>query len=129
MLRRSSIFLMLVAAFALVAGSSAFAQTKRHTRRMRAVAAKQAGGSGLGFGVSESLSGTIQMVVADQRLVVVSGPNGVPYDLVVTPKTVIMVGDKRGTLESLTDMAGKSVSVGFVPQRDGNFATSIEVTG
>ena len=133
MIRRHSNVLMLVASLALVAGSSAFAQTSRHSRRARrATAVKPSSSeqmSGLGFGVSESLSGTVQMVVTDQNLLVVQGPSGVPYDLKVTPKTVILIGDKRGTLDALSGLVGKSVAVGFTPQRDGNIATSVEVTG
>lgn len=134
MIRRHALnVLILTATLALVAGSSAFAQTKKHPRPARtAPAAKEMSSqqmSNQGFGVPESMSGTIQMVVADQNLLVVSGPNGVPYDLKITPKTVIVVGDKAGTLETLSGLIGKQVSVGFVPQRDGNFATRVEVSG
>lgn len=136
MIRRHSLsFLVALTALLLFAGSFAFAQTKKQPRRARTAAAgaqtraKAQKASNLGFGVPESMSGTIQMVVADQNLLIVSGPNKVPYDLKVTPKTVIVVGDKRGTLESLSGLVGKSVSVGFVPQRDGNFATRVEVAG
>jgi hypothetical protein len=134
MIRRHGLnVLILTATLALIAGSSAFAQTKKLPRPARtAPAAKEMSSqqmSNLGFGVPESMSGTIQMVVADQNLLVVSGPNGVPYDLKITPKTVIVVGDKAGTLETLSGQVGKQVSVGFVPQRDGNFATRVEVSG
>lgn len=139
--RNSTLFLTLVAALGLVFASGAYAQTKKKTRHARraappaAAAPAAASGAaseesvGSGFGVSESLAGTIEMVVPEQRLLVVTGPNGVPYDLIVGPKTVIVVGDKAGTLESLTAHVGMPVSVGFVPQRDGNHATRIEVTG
>jgi hypothetical protein len=134
MVRRQSLnVLIALAALALVAGSSAFAQPGRNAPRASATSmaaqpmAAQA--SNQGFGVAESLSGKIQMVVVDQDLLVVTGPNGVPYDLKVTPKTVIVIGDKRGTLASLANSVGKAVSVGFVPRRDGNYATRIEVTG
>lgn len=125
-------FLIALAAFALLASSSALAQSRRYPIRAHVIpmvtrtSAQQ--GSGMGFGIPESLSGTIQMVVVDQNLVVVNGPNGVPYDLIVTPKTVIVIGNRRGTLESLSNMIGKPVSVGFVPQRKGNYATRIEVS-
>lgn len=126
--------LALTAALALMAGSSGFAQTRNHPRPARpATAAEHSISSqemaNQGFGVPESLSGTVQMVVADQNLLVVSGPNGVPYDLKITPKTVIVVGDKAGTIETLSGAIGKQVSVGFVPRRDGNYATRIEVAG
>lgn len=125
--------LIALAAFALFAGPSAFAQTGQLSRRAQtrpmATQAKSGQGSNMGFGIPESLSGKIQMVVVDQNLVVVDGPNNVPYDLIVTPKTVIMIGSQRGTLESLSSRVGETVSVGFVPQRKGNYATRIEVTG
>jgi hypothetical protein len=128
----SKIFI-LVAALALVVGSSALAQTKKHPSRARTIPAAQEASSqqvtNSGFGVAESMSGTIQMVVADENLLVVKGPNDVPYDLKITPKTVIVVGEKAGTLETLSGQIGKQVSVGFVPQRDGNFATRVEVAG
>lgn len=126
--------LVLTAALALMAGSSAFAQTREHPRpaRMAAAAGQSTSSQQManqGFGVPESLSGTVQMVVADQNLLVVSGPNGVPYDFKITPKTVIVVGDKAGTIETLSGAVGSRISVGFVPRRDGNFATRIEVAG
>ena len=135
MIRRNSLrVLILAAALALMAGSSAFAQTGKRARPAQtAMAAEQATSSqqvaNQGFGVPESLSGTIQMVVADQNLLVVNGPNGVPYDLKITPKTVIVVGNKAGTIETLAGAIGKQVSVGFVPRREGNFATRVEVAG
>ncbi|HVB98265.1 MAG TPA: hypothetical protein VNJ12_02885 [Candidatus Dormibacteraeota bacterium] len=84
--------------------------------------------AGLGFGVPESLSGTVQMVVAGQNLLVITGSGGVPYDVKVTPKTLVVINEKRGTIQSLADQAGKSVTVAFVPQRDGDMATRVEVT-
>lgn len=131
-------FLIALTALAFLTGSAALAQTKkrpRHARTAPSAAQKapepapgSASSAGLGFGAAESLSGTIQMVVPDQNLLVVNGPNGVPYDLKVSPKTVIVVGDKAGTLTALSGLTGKAVSVGFVPQRDGDMATRIEVS-
>jgi hypothetical protein len=124
---------VLVAAFALACGSG-YAQTKQHAHENHATAAASAAAeaqqtAGTGFGVTESLTGTLQMVVADQDVIVVTGPNNVPYDLKITPKTVIVVGEKRGTIETLSNEVGKPVSVGFVPQRDGNYANRLEVAG
>jgi hypothetical protein len=128
--RNAPVALMLAAALALAFGPSALAQTKKMgSSAKKAQASKTEQMANMGFGVAESLSGKILMVVPEQNLVVISGPNDVPYDLVVSPKTVIVVGDKRGTLASLAGQIGKQVSVGFVPQRDGNHATRIEVTG
>jgi len=130
MRRNPSLALLLAAALGLVAVSTTFAQTKKKpSRAATAKTSKAEQMANLGFGVTESLSGKILMVMADQNLLVVSGPNNVPYDLKVSAKTVIVVGEKRGTISSLADQVGKPVSVGFVPQRDGNHATRIEVIG
>ncbi|HVC00002.1 MAG TPA: hypothetical protein VNJ12_11815 [Candidatus Dormibacteraeota bacterium] len=130
MIRRYSFrALILTVALALTAGSSLFAQTKKPARRPRpAKAAATTQMAGLGFGTPESLSGTVQVVAADQNLLVVKGPNGVPYDLKVTPKTLVVVNEKRGTIESLATQVGKAVTVAFVPQREGDFATRVEIT-
>lgn len=130
MIRRYSFrVLILVVGLAFAAGSSAFAQSNTQSRRAHpAKASKTKQTAGLGFGTPESLSGTVQMVVAGQNLLVVKGPNGVPYDLKVTPKTLVVVNEKRGTIESLSDQIGKAVTIAFVPQRDGDFATRVEVS-
>ncbi|HEV2389062.1 MAG TPA: hypothetical protein VGS20_17615 [Candidatus Acidoferrales bacterium] len=137
---------VLALAAALASGAAASTQAKKHARRHAAAAAAAPAAAaspavapapaeaasqaaGAGFGVAESITGKIQMVVADQSLVVVTGPNDVPYDLKITPKTVIVVGEKRGTIESLASQVGKTASVGFVPQRDGNYAERVEITG
>ena len=125
--------LIFAAALAFLAGPSAFAQAKKQARRASGASPTKPASADrmadLGFGIAESLSGSVQMVVADQNLVVISGPNGVPYDLKITPKTVIVVGDHSATLETLAGQIGKPVSAGFVPQRNGNFATRIEISG
>ncbi len=130
MIRRHALNVLIgLAAFTLLAGSPALAQTRKQLPRVRPTPAAMQAGSGknLGFGVPETLAGKIQMVVPDKNLLVVSGPDDVPYDLTVTPKTLIVVGDRRATLDQLSGYVGKQVSVGFVPRRDGNYATRIEV--
>lgn len=132
MIHRNSFYALISATLlALVAGPAAHAQAKKHAYRPRPAAAKAAGAAEAtsnGFGVAESLSGTIQMVAADQNLVVVDGPNQVPYDMTVTPKTLVVVNEKRGTIQSLADQIGKPVTVAFVPERNGDMATRVEVT-
>lgn len=131
MIRRRALNVLIgLAAFAIFASLPAFAQAGKMLPRSRPVPVAMQSGNGqnLGFGIPESLAGNIQMVIPEQKLLVVDGPNGVPYDLKVTPKTVIVVGDRRSTLEGLSAYVGKQVSVGFIPRRKGNFATRIEVT-
>lgn len=122
MIRRYSFYvLILMATLALAASPAAFAQSRN---------GKSGAGSGAanGFGVTESLSGKIQMVVPGQELLVVNGPNNVPYDMKVTPKTLVVVNEKRGTIQSLVNQVGQPVTVAFKPQRDGDIATRVEVT-
>lgn len=135
MIRRYSLYVLISAALvALAAGPAALAQAKKQkpARPARpastAKAAPSSGTTGSGFGVAESLSGTIQMVVADQELLVVNGPNNVPYDLKVTPKTLVVVNEKRGTIQSLANQIGRAVTVAYMPERDGDMAMRVEVT-
>jgi hypothetical protein len=135
MIRRHSFCALIsVVLLALAASPAAFGQAKKQkpARRERpastAKAARSSGTTGSGFGVAESLSGTIQMVVADQNLLVVNGPNNVPYDLEVTPKTLVVVNERRGTIQSLANQIGRAVTVAFVAQRNGDMATRVEVT-
>ncbi len=107
----------------LVAGA-AQAQAQKATRGEPRPAEAAAG-----FGVPETLSGRILMVVPDQNLLIVSGPNDVPYDFKVTPKTQIVSGSSRPTLDELKGHEGRSVVVEFVPERDGNYARRVEVRG
>lgn len=120
-LRYSFRVLILTAALALAASPAAFAQSQNGKRGAGSAAAN-------GFGVTESLSGTVQMVLPDQNLLVVKGPNNVPFDMKVTPKTLVVVNEKRGTIQSLVNQVGQPVTVAFKPQRDGDIATRVEVT-
>jgi hypothetical protein len=76
----------------------------------------------------ETLSGTLQSVVADQKLVVVTAASGVPFNFKVTGATKIKCGGSKGKLADLSGATGKSVSVKFLPEKKaGNIAVSIEV--
>jgi len=75
----------------------------------------------------ETLSGTISTVDAEKKLVVVTGPNGVPYNFTVSGGTKITVGGNKAKLSDL--QTGKQASVSFVPaKKRGNLAKSIEVS-
>ena len=75
----------------------------------------------------ETLSGTISAVDADKHLVVVSGSDGVPYNLTVGKGTKITAGGSKAKLSDL--QTGKQASVTFVAEKKhGNLARSIEVT-
>ncbi|MBZ5619168.1 MAG: hypothetical protein LAQ69_10675 [Acidobacteriia bacterium] len=77
----------------------------------------------------ETISGKITLVNPDQKLVVVEPPSGVPFDMVVTAKTLIKSGDQVVTLNDLTQDVNKTVSVRFTPERRGDVAKSIQIGG
>ncbi len=77
----------------------------------------------------ETLAGKIMMVDPAQRLVVVKGPDGVPFDMVVTPATRIESGNQRLALKDLNQDQQKNVSVRFIPARAGDIARTIQITG
>ncbi|HTQ53262.1 MAG TPA: hypothetical protein VMI94_02315 [Bryobacteraceae bacterium] len=77
---------------------------------------------------AETLSGKIMMVKPAQDLAVVKGPDGVPFDMIVTHRTRIEAGNQKLTLADLQADTSRNVSVRFVPQRRGDVARSIQVT-
>lgn len=77
----------------------------------------------------ESLSGKIMMVNPAQKLVVIQTPDRVPFDMEVTPKTRIEAGDRSVALKDLMQDVNKPVAVQFVPERRGDVARSIRISG
>jgi hypothetical protein len=109
-----------------------------------------------GFGRPETITGTMVMVVPEQNLVVLAvqtrpdqktsivepGPNAgdertvkiihsgaTEFDFRMTASSWIRAGGERLTLTDLAGLAGRQVTVRFVPHRAGNFVESIEVNG
>jgi len=79
---------------------------------------------------AETLTGKIMMVAPDaSHLLVVKGPDGVPFDMVVNHATRITADGQSSTLSQLQADKGKSVTVRFVPEGAGDVAHSIQVTG
>lgn len=78
---------------------------------------------------AEVLSGTIMMVDPSQNLLIVKGPDGVPFDMVVSRRTRIESGNQKLTLDQLQSDKDKTVSVRFIPERSGDVANSIQITG
>jgi hypothetical protein len=76
----------------------------------------------------ETLSGKIAMVDPSQRLLVITN-DGVPFDLVITPRTHIRSGDRTLSLKDLKQYQNGNVSLKFVPERRGDVAESIHVNG
>ncbi len=78
---------------------------------------------------AENLSGTIMMVDPNLNLVVVQGPDKVPFDMHVDRSTRIRMGDKTLTVQDLTQDKNDSVSVRFVPTASGDIARTIQIAG
>lgn len=77
---------------------------------------------------AETISGTISMVVAEKKLVVLKGSGGVSYNFKVTGGTRIKVAGKKAKFAELAEQTNKSATVKFLPLRSGNAAQSIEVS-
>ena len=77
---------------------------------------------------AETLAGTLQMVAADKKIVVVTDASGIPFNFKVTGATRIKVAGKKAKLDELASQTSKSVTVKFLPLRTGNAAQSIEVS-
>ena len=76
----------------------------------------------------ETLSGTLQTVVVDKKLLVVTSSSGVPFDFTVTAATKITVGGKKAKLADLEGATGKSVTVKFLAEKKaGDIAQTVEV--
>jgi ABC-type amino acid transport substrate-binding protein len=76
---------------------------------------------------AETISGTLQMVAADKKIVVLADSAGTPFDFKVTGATRIKVGGKKAKLDDLASETNKAASVKFLPTRSGNVAQSIEI--
>ena len=70
----------------------------------------------------ENLSGTITMADPQKDLVVVKGPDGVPFDMTIKPRTSIRSGNRKVSRKELEQFRDKQVSVRFVPERRGDVA-------
>jgi hypothetical protein len=69
------------------------------------------------------------MVDPSQKRVIVETPDQVTYSLVINAKTRIKSGNQALTLKDLTQDKNKTVSVRFTPERRGDVAKSIQISG
>lgn len=77
----------------------------------------------------ETISGTISMVDATKKIVVLTDSNGVPFDFIVTPRTHIQVNGSKASLSELADQTNKQASVNFIDRmKAGQFARTIDVS-
>jgi hypothetical protein len=75
----------------------------------------------------ETVSGTIMSVDASKDLVIVKGPDNVPYDIKVGRGTRILSGTQPLRLASLAQEVNQRVSVRFTPERSGDMARLIQI--
>ncbi len=78
---------------------------------------------------AQTLSGSIAMVDASKKLLIVKGAAEVTYSFVLTGSTRITAGKERLKAADLSSRVGQKVTVRFVPTRTGNIARSVEVGG
>ncbi|MGA7238933.1 MAG: hypothetical protein WBY44_24840 [Bryobacteraceae bacterium] len=112
------------AALALVLASPSIAADKP-TAKTNQTAMKSSASHGAW--ASQQLSGTLMIVDADKKLVVIQTSDGVPYDLDITRATRIKNGDQTISLRDLNQDINKNVFVKLVPERHGDIATSIHI--
>jgi hypothetical protein len=76
---------------------------------------------------AESLSGKITMVDPDRHLVVVQTADGIPFDMLVTPRTRIESSGQHIGMNGLSDDMNRVVSIRFTPERRGDILQSLSV--
>jgi len=80
------------------------------------------------FAKAETISGTLQTVVADKKIVILTDSAGTPFNFKVTGATRIKVAGKKAKLDDLASQTSKGASVKFLPTRSGNVAQTIEIS-
>ncbi len=76
---------------------------------------------------AQSLTGTIAMVDASKRFLIVKGASEVTCSFLLTASTRIMAGKERLKATDLPSRVGCKVTVRFVPTRTGNIARTLEI--
>jgi len=80
------------------------------------------------FAKAETISGTLQTVVADKKIVILTDSAGTPFNFKVTGATRIKVAGKKAKLDDLASQTSKTAAVKFLPTRSGNVAQTIEIS-
>jgi hypothetical protein len=134
----------------IFAAGVAFARPGAQTNAAGQQAALRAPDAESGFGKPETITGTISVVEPGEGAVMLArrgpteppstelvgnngqvtalqGPGETNYSFRVTSSTIIKVGGQPAKLADLAELQDKQATVRFVPKRDGNFATSLEV--
>lgn len=76
----------------------------------------------------ETLSGTISIIEPGKKSVFVSGPGGVSYKFLVTPRTKIQIGGTTSSFNDLVSQTQKKATVTFLARPKGDIAQSITVS-
>ena len=79
------------------------------------------------FAKAETISGALQMVATDKKIVVLTDSAGTPFNFKVTGATHIKIAGKKAKLDELGSQTNKTASIKFLPTRSGNIAQSIEI--
>lgn len=130
---------MVLSLLALFGGASLFAKSAAQDASQAPAAqpakhahhAKKAGGENLtakyAAGV-QSVSGTLSIVDATQKVIVVTDSDGTPFNFTVGKGAKIEVSGKKGTLDDLSGQTNQQVSVKYRDHLDkGLTAVSVSV--
>src|SRR5574340_97367 len=118
-MKKTLLSVLILALFAFLGVASLAAQEAEKPAAEAAPKATTAKKAMANWSKPETLSGSIVLVKADDKLVVVSSSAGIPYDFKVSGGTKIKVGDKAGKLDDLAGATGKQATVNYVPTRTG----------
>jgi hypothetical protein len=79
---------------------------------------------------THTLSGTISTVDTNGKLLIVTGPDGTPFDFVVNRATHIQVKGQKSNLGSLADQTHQQVTIKYRDRlQRGLVARSVDVSG
>jgi hypothetical protein len=123
-MKKTFFLLLALVVLTFVGISSVVAQEAAKSKGAKAAASEQPKAEAA---TPETISGTLQIIVADKKLVVLTDARGIPFNFKVTGATRIKVAGKKAKLAELAGQANKSASVKFLPLRSGNVAQTIDV--
>jgi hypothetical protein len=136
-MRKAALTVTVLSLLAFLGGASAFAQqagAAAQQTKPKATAAHHhhhAANPNAKYQMGvHTLSGTLQTVDTNGKLLIVTGQDGTPFDIVVTRATHIQVKGQKGTLDSLADQANQQVTVKYRDRlQRGLVAQSVDVAG
>lgn len=120
-MRKAILSMLIVALFPTCAGMAATIKEPVAPKTAPAPAAPYKA-----TGQVETIRGSLIALLKEQRLIVLRGEGGVPYNFKVTPATKIEIGGKKAGFEDLDTIINASISITFVPMRQGNLARKVQ---